>query len=333
MPPKKGKGQITTTKVFVWGIGLMVIALLMFGGPLQWAYEQFAPDWARQPGPDVPEGTVAVDLSVRLANDVSGAVFAAVPVYVYDSTMTLIEYQNTDSTTGVATFQADYFPGETIYFLPYSQPGSSTGILYSVNPIPYVVGDGDVNGDVQAPQINLAAPSSSAATFTVIDQASTLVVSGGATGYINETDTSLTVSISCTTSNTHYGMPEDFNDPRQLPAGAFNYKAGVWLVMATNETQELQQIGAYYAEFSVGSTYYYIFHIDSFENDALDGADGIYRFDIKAVTAFNDGSGDCSVSFDIYDCAKLNAAGQIDINSFKDYDSDVTISAVTTYIK
>jgi hypothetical protein len=324
MAPKKG--QITTGKVFMWGIGLMFVALLIFGGPLQWAYEQYAPDWAREKPGEIPEDSALVDLSVRLqyalGRDVPGT---AIPIDVYDANMVPIETQNTDTTTGVATFQADYWEGETIFLQPYTAPSSTTGLLYASDAIQYTVPEGDVNGDAQLPQIEIRELTSSEATFTAADSGGT-AVSGTATNYLNgSSDSVLRLTIVCTSTDSNFGMPTTMHDERT----GFDYLAGGWIVLRTNESQDLQGV-AY--SITTPSYYYYVFSFAMIVNDADDYSDGVLVFTVSATSTFSAGSGDCSLTIDIYDCMRLTGSGGIDTNSWKDYDTDLTPNVITTAI-
>ena len=324
MAPKKG--SVTTTKVFLWGFGLMVIALLMFGGPLQWAYETYAPDWARDKPGEVADDAVLVDLSVRLqyalGRDVPGT---AIPVDVYDANMNPIETQNTDTTTGVATFQADYWEGEIIYVQPYTAPSSTTGLMYAQDAIQYTVPAGDVNGDAQLEQIAIRELTSSEATFTAADSGGT-AVSGTATNYLNgSSDAVLRLTIVCASTDANFGMPTTFHDERT----GFDYLAGGWIVMRTNESQDLQNV-AY--TITTPAYYYYVFSFSMIVNDADVYSDGVLVYTIAATSSFSAGGGDCSVTIDIFDCMKITGSGGIDTGSWKDYDTDLTPDVITTAI-
>jgi hypothetical protein len=320
------KGQITTGKVFAWGIGLMLVALFIFGGPVQWLYETYAPDWARQRPADLPEDAKIVDLSVRiqmtLARDVSGT---AIPIDVYDASMNPIESQSTDTTTGVATFQADYWEGETIYLQPYTAASSTTGVFYTLPLIEVTVPEGDVNGDAQLDQImGYQVASTTAATFSVTDQSAN-TVSGTATNYINaSSDASLRVTVVCGQTDAYYGLPFAFHDYRT----GFDYLAGGWIVLTSNITQDMTGYDYYFEE---GSTFYYVYSFDMITNDADVYSDGAITIVLSTGSTFS--ANDAAITIDVYDCMKLNSAGGVDSNSFKNYDTDMNPSVITTRVR
>lgn len=325
---KANAAKWTTGKVFMVGIGLMFVALFIFGGPLQFLYDSYGPDWART-APDGDDIGDQVDLSIGVVMELGRDVPAATAVDIYDANKVEIETRNSDATTGIVTFQFNYFEGETVWIQVYVDGNAATGLVYMTDLMQFTVPDADVNGDAQLPTIKLREPSSSSAapTLVVTDQAGG-GISGVATNYINSTDTVLNVLINTVTADTNFGLPTDVHDYRE----GFDYLSGIFVRIVTNDTLPFAAPDYYWTE---GSTYYYVWNVAMIENDAADPADGTFNLVLAAQTTFANGNGageNVTVSIDAFDWVRLNGFGVLDSASFMDFDTDNTVAAITTYM-
>jgi hypothetical protein len=300
---------------------------LIFGGPLQYLYETYGPDWMRTKPATLPEDAELVDLSIRISDQLSMGVFStAVPVYVYDANMVFIESANSDTTTGVSTFQSDYWEGETLNIQAYVAPVAAGAHAYSTPVTEFVVPQGDVNGDAQLANWYLYQPTSGVATFGVTDQGSA-AISGTAINYLNASvDASIRVTIVCTTADDAYGTPEDWTDMKT----GYKYLGGVFIVLKFNETQDMQAYDWFVEE---GSYFYYIYRASMIINDSEIYTDGALTVTIATGSTFTGGAGHASIVIDVFDSMKLNSAGGIDSNSWKNYNSSNNPSAVTSVVR
>jgi hypothetical protein len=322
---KGKKGQLTPGSLFAVGLGLMLCFLFIFGGPGQWIYETYGPDWMREKPSDVEEDAEQVDLSIKcqfvLGRDVPGS---ALPVDIYDSNKIFVETASTDTTTGVASFQDAFWEGETVFVQAYVQPNSASAQAYCTALTEMTVPEADVNGDAQLSTLNIREPTGSAATFSVTDQGSN-AISGTAINYINaSSDASLRVTVVCTSTDSVFGTPEAFHDWRT----DYDYLAGGWVVLTSNITQDMQGYEYYFEE---GSTFYYVYAFAMLINDADDYADGAITLVLATGSTFS--ANDAAITIDIYDTLRLNSAGGVDSNSFKDYNSSNNPSVITTRVR
>ena len=79
MPRKANASRWTTGKVFGVGIALMFAALFIFGGPLQFLYETYSPDWMTTQPSDIDPDAQLVDLSIGLMMTLGRAPVIAPP--------------------------------------------------------------------------------------------------------------------------------------------------------------------------------------------------------------------------------------------------------------
>ena len=327
MPRKANASRWTTGKVFGVGIALMFAALFIFGGPLQFLYETYSTDWMRTQPSDIDPDAQLVDLSIGLMMTLGRDVPAATPVDIYDANKVPIETRNSDATTGIATFQFDYWEGETVYIQVYVAGNAATGLVYMTELIEFVVPEGDVNGDSQLPTIMLREPSSSTAAPTlVITKQSGVGLSGTATNYLNETDTSINILINTVTGDSNFGLPRAVHDYRT----GFDYLPGIWVRLVTNATMPFADPDLYWTE---GTTYYYVWNVPMIANDGDIPGDGTYNLVLGAQSDFTvtqTSATNVSMVFDAFDWVRLNGFGEIDAASFMDLDTSFSVTAVTT---
>lgn len=292
-------------------------------------YSTYAPDWMRVKPADLPEDAMEVDLSVRVLNDLVLTVSStALEVYVFDADKVQVDVDATDTTTGLAIFQAPFWEGEQIYLqLREAAPNAAGYIVYTSALIPAVVPKGDVNGDSQLPDILAAVTTTSVATFSVRDQGGN-TISGTATNYLNTTDASIRVEIVCTTTDCWYGTPEDFIDMQT----GYSYLNGIFVVLKFNATQDMSGYEWYFAE---GSSYYYVYRYGAFFNDADDYSDGAAVFTISTGSTFDNGGAagaNATLTIDIYDTCKLISGGGVSSQSFLNGDSDLNPTVISTLV-
>jgi len=328
---KANASKWTTGKVFGVGIALMFAALFIFGGPLQYMYEAYGPDWMRVAPPDVDPDAQIVDLSIRLqyelGRDVPGAGQA---VDVYDANMNAIESATSDTTTGVCSFQSDYWEGETIYLQVYVAPNTAAGITYISPLLEKVVPNGDVNGDSQLPQLTINEPMSTttAPTFTSMTNEGTWANGTAANFHIHETHTSLSITIFSGLADSVYGLPAAVHDQRT----GFDYEMGGFIRVVSDYAIDF--IG-YHAYWSEGSNFYYVWSIGVFKDDGDDPNDNSDLFTLATATTFECGRGlneNVSVVIDLFDCVRLNSQGNMWSGGFFDFDTTNSVTAITTRI-
>ena len=321
----------TTGKVFGVGIALMFAALFIFGGPLQYMYEAYGPDWLRVAPPDVDPDAQIVDLSVRLqyelGRDVPGAGQA---VDVYDANMVPIESATSDTTTGVCAFQSDYWEGETVYIQIYVAPNTAAGLTYLSPLIASVVPEGDVNGDSQLPQllINEVMSSTTAPTTTSMTNEGTWANGTAALFHIHEAHTYLTYTIFSGNSDGVYGMPAAAHDQRT----GFDYEMGGYIRVVTDYAVDFAGYDNYWTE---GSSFYYVWSVGVLKDDADIAGDGVWIFTLATATTFECGRGvneNVSVVIDLFDAVRLNSQGSMWSGGFFDFDTDNSVTAITTRI-
>jgi len=331
MPRKSNASKWTTGKVFGIGIALMFSALFIFGGPLQFVYETYGPDWLRVAPPDIDPDASIVDLSIRvqyeLGRDVPGAGQA---IDVYDANMVAIESATSDTTTGVASFQSDYWEGETVYVQVYVAPNSAAGLTYLTPLLTYVVPDGDVNGDSQLPQLAINEPMSSttAPTTTSMTNEGTWANGTAALFHIHETHTSLTFTVFSGTGDSVYGMPAAAHDQRT----GFDYEMGGYIRVVTDFAVDFTGYDAYWTE---GSNFYYVWSTGVLKDDGDVPDDGAWIFTLATATTFECGRGlneNVSVVIDMFDAVRLNTAGNMWSGGFFDFDTSNSVTAITTRI-
>lgn len=315
----------TTGKVFMVGIALMFVALFIFGGPLQFLYEQYGPDWVRTNTGDNLDAD-PVDLSVGLMMTLGRDVPGATPVDIYDVNKQPIETRDSDATTGIATFQMDYWEGETVYIQVYVAGNAVTGAVYMTELIQFVIPSADVNGDAQLPTIYLREPSSTSAapTLTMTDN-SGAALSGYLINYLNQTDTSINVLFNSVTGDTNWGLPTAVHDYRTN----FDYLGGVFLRCVTNGTVPFANYDYYWEEFGTG---YYVWNVGMIINDADIPSDGTYNLVLASTSTFNVAVTAVDMVFDAFDWVRLNDQGTLDSNSFMDFDTSNTVVAISTQL-
>jgi hypothetical protein len=332
MPRRKGSAQKWTTgRVFMVGIGLMFVALFIFGGPLQYLYDTYGPEWIRTPPADIAEDAQIVDLSIRLQYELGRDVVAAgQDVDVYDANMIPIETATSDTTTGVCSFQSDYWEGETVYLQVYVAPNTAAGITYLSPLLPHVVPEGDVNGDSQLPQliINEVMATTTAPTFTSMTNEGTWANGTAALFHIHETHTYLTLTVHSGLADSVYGLPAAVHDQRT----GYDYLAGAYLRIVTDYAVDFVGWDYHWAD---ATSYYYVWGIGTLKDDGDIPDDDTWVFMAATGSTFDCGRGvneNVSVVIDFFDCVRLNSAGNLWSGGFYDFDTTNSVTAITTRI-
>lgn len=331
MPRKRNaSAKWTTGKVLYTGIALMFVALFIFGGPLQYIFDTYGPDWVRTKPGELDPDAKQVDLSVRVSYMTSGGVpGTARNVDIYDANKVHIERATSDTTTGLVQFQEAYWEGETVWVQVYVVPATAAGISYTTNLVQLTVPNADVNGDAQLTSIKLAQPATSTANPTmVVHDFAGAVIDATASNYINNTDTGLRLTVDIVTADRDYGQPEDFVD---MWTG-FSYKAGLWVLVTTNHSIEFS---GYSGSFTEGLNYYYYWTIPMESYLAGDINTRYFTVSMSAITNFDWGAAagtNTTLSIDIFDCVRLSGTGGINAASFLNFDTDFQMAVLTTYI-
>jgi hypothetical protein len=330
----RGRGNATkwtTGRVFMVGVALMFTALFIFGGPLQFLYDNYGPDWMRTKPGDLPDDSQPVDLSVGLWVDLHDIVpGTAVPVDIYDANKILIETRNSDTTTGIASFQFDFWEGETVFVQAYVAGNAATGLTYMSPLLEFVVPDGDVNGDAQLATIHLQEPSSSTAAPTILawNQAGHAITGTGETTCLNTTDTAMTILINTVTASTYFGLPTDVHDQRL----DFDYKKGLFLRIVTNGSVPFASPQWAWSE---GTTFYYVWNVAGIANTAADPADGTLSIILPSTSTFDFGGAagaNLTMSIDLFDWVRVISGDIKSVLSYMDFDTSNTVAAITTYL-
>jgi hypothetical protein len=328
---KANASKWTTGKVFMVGIGLMFVALFIFGGPLQFLYDNYSPDWMRTQPADINPNAQIVDLSVRLQYELGRDVVAAGQVVdIYDANMVTIESATTDTTTGVASFQSDYWEGETLYLQVYVAPNTAAGITYLSPLMPVVVPNGDVNGDAQLEQItiNEVMSTTTAPTTTSMTNEGTWANGTAALFHIHETHTSLTFTILTGSADSCYGMPAAAVDQRT----AFSYLGGFGIRVVSDYAIDFTGYDYYWTE---GANFYYVWMEPMLKDDGDIPDDGRKAIILATASTFDCGRGvneNVSVVIDVFDAVRLNSQGNVWSGGFYDFDTSNSVTAITTRI-
>lgn len=311
MARRKRKEQWTTKRVLGVSVVIMFVAFFIFMGPAQMLWTQYAPEAWREKPEGVTEDSMQVDLSIKTMHSLDRGDPAATPIRVYDANKHFIESASTSS--GIATFAAPYWEGETIYLQARAAAPSSTGyVIYTTTMLEYTVPEGDVNGDAELPLLELHETSVNVATFIATDQSGNKIGTSATVDNVNTTDTSVIVTVTID-GDTCYGTPADFID---YDTGK-NYLAGVWLVLATDTDQPISN---YQHMFSTPTLFYYVWSIPMIVHDDDLGYAGAYAFTMKASSDF---VADTTFDMDIFDTCWAASLATITSNSFLDGDSDL----------
>jgi hypothetical protein len=262
-----------------------------------------------------------VDLSIKTLHALDRGNPAATPIRVYDADMNFIESASTSS--GIATFSAPYWEGETIYLQARAAaPNDAAYVTYTTPLLQYTVPEGDVNGDAELPILQLWETSTTAAYYNVTDQNSAAIYTE-ATQFVNTTDTSLNVLVTIT-ADCVYGTPEDFTD---YDTGK-HYLAGVWLVLKATASQAT--ITNYVAHFYSASLEWYIFKIPMIVYDSDLGYQTGRMFTIGDGSTVFTASAD--FDFDLYDTCWANSVSDISSSSFMNGDSDLNPASLANKV-
>ena len=310
---------------------ILVVASAIFLITMQGGY---LAQWGINPitfGAILPPGVTGgpVDVTQRIYHVLDEGAAANMGIRVYkDNGGSPGEFSEAvTSATGVITYGQRYLEGETIWIQArVAAPETSGAVTYMTALTPFVVPMGDANDDAVLPSWGIYEVDTSAPTFVVTDQAGG-GISGTAANYVNETDTSLIVTVTLGVDDVAYGIPEDFTDS----VTSFAYKAGFSIVLTVNCTQDLP--GATYS-FSEGSNFYYVFNFPMMIDDVSDPASGTKAFTLNTGSTWSNGGGagaNASMTIDIFDGCQW-IGGTVDSNSFFNYDSDLNPTVVTTLI-
>ena len=325
----------TTGSVFGIGIALMFCALFIFGGPLQYMYESYGPDWIRVVPPDVDPDAQIVDLSIRLqyelGRDVPGA---GQIVDLYDANKVPIESATSDTTTGVCSFQSDYWEGETVFIQVYVAPNTAAGLTYLSPLLERVVPNGDVNGDAQLSQltINEVMSSTTAPTTTSMTNEGTWANGTAANFHIHETHTSLTFTIFTGLADSTYGMPAGPFDVIHDQRTGHEYLGGFHVRVVSDYAIDFTGNDYYWTE---GSNFYYVWSEAALKDDGDDPNDGRVVLTLATASTFECGRGlneNVSVVIDVFDAMRLNSQGNPWSGGFYDFDTSNSVTAITTRI-
>lgn len=333
MVSRRGRAEKWTTgRVLLLGTSLMLIGLFIFGGPLQFLYNTYGPDWMRVRPDDVDVDADQISqLSVRLASFEDSAVPAAgASTDIYDASMTRIERATHDTTTGVATFRNYYWEGETVYVQVYVQGATTTGITYATPMMQFTVPAGDSNDRASLGQITVYDVTSSTTQPTLVlqDQAGN-GISTVDTYYINSTDTSLNLRVTIPTADTTFGLPADYTDPWT----GFSYKAGIWVVVTVNGSVPFANYD-YKLSGDAGNTLY-VWNFPAFSYLTADPSSAMQYYTLTSESTFDFGGAagaNRTFSLDVYDLCRLDPSGNIHSASFYDFDTSNTVAPITTYI-
>jgi len=273
-----------------------------------------------KPG-ELPADAELVDLSIKAVHVLDRGDPAATPIRVYDANMNFIESASTSS--GIATFSAPYWEGETIFLQARAAaPNSATYVTYTTPLMQFTVPEGDVNGDAELPILGLWETSTSVAYFNITDQTAATIYTE-ATDYVNTTDTQLNFMVSIT-ADCVYGTPEDFTD---YDTGK-NYLAGVWIVLTATASQAT--ITNYVAHFYSASLEYYIFKMPMIVRDSDLGYQTGRSITIgDGATAF---TASADFDFDMYDTCWANSVSDISSSSFMNGDSDLNVASLANKV-
>lgn len=312
------KEQWTMGKVLFTGTILCLVAAFIFMGPAQQLWTQYAPEAWREKPEGVTEDSDLVDLSIKTFHQIDRGNPAATPIRVYDANKNFIESATTSS--GIATFAAPYWEGETIYLQARAAaPSSTTYVTYTTPMMEYVIPEGDVNGDAELPTLALWETSTSVATFVVWDNTDEKQIDTEATMYVNTTDTELTITIAIT-ADCAYGTPEDFTDFDSDK----HYLSGVWLMIKSTSSQST--ITNYDVHFYSSSLHIYIFRMPMIVRDTDLGYQTGRTFTVgDGATSFVAAA---DFDFDIYDTCWANSVADITESSFMNGDSDLNPTAL-----
>jgi hypothetical protein len=269
----------------------------------------------------VTEESELVDLSIKVLHELDRGNPAATPIRVYDANMEFIESSSTSS--GIATFAAPYWEGETVYLQARAAaPSSASYVTYTTPLLSYTVPEGDVNGDAELPMLYLWETSTSTADYNITDQTSASIYAE-ATDFVNTTDTSLNILISIT-ADCAYGTPEAFTDMDT----AKHYLAGIWLYVKGTASQA--GIINYVAHFYSSSLHFYVFNIPMVVYDSDLG------YQTARTIVIGDGSTGFTASadfdFDLFDTCWANSVSDISESSFLNGDSDLNPSALANKV-
>ncbi|MBR9682294.1 MAG: hypothetical protein GOV02_01340 [Candidatus Aenigmarchaeota archaeon] len=318
---RKARNDWSFGKVLAAGVILLGAGFLLFMGPAQNMWSQYAPEEWRAKPEGVTEDSALVDLSIKLMHALDRGNPASTPIRVYDSDKNFVESASTSS--GVASFLAPYWEGETIYLqVRAAAPNSATYVTYTTPLMEYVVPDGDVNGDAELPVLSIDETSTSVATFNIVEQGFA-TISTEATDFINTTDTQLTITVAIT-GDCVYGTPADFTDMDTNK----HYLSGVFLVIKSTAAQPT--LRNYIANFYSSSLQYYIFRIPMIVSDSDLGYQTARTFTIgDGATAF---AAAADFDFDLFDTCWANSVADINENSFQNGDSDLNPTAVANKV-
>ena len=312
----------TMPKVIGVGILLIVVGWGIWSGAFVNMWNQYSPEPYRV-APDGFDNAEQVDLSIDTYHMLDKGDPAATPIRVYDANMNFIESASTSS--GVATFSAAYWEGETIYLQARATaPSSATYVTYTTPLMKYVVPQGDVNGDAQLPSLGLWETSTSVIVYNITDQGGNKVYLEASEYHVNTTDTQLNVLVTIT-SDCAYGTPEDFTD---MDTGK-HYLSGAWLVVKSTATQS--GLTGYVAHFYSSSLEYYVFNMPMIVYDADLGYQTANTFTLADGTTGFTASAD--FDFDMYDTCWANSFGDISASSFMNGDSDLNPFAITSSVE
>jgi hypothetical protein len=304
--------------------GVMFIAWFFFGGPMQYFYSTYAPEaWREKPGTIAPEAK-QVDLSVKLYHVLDQGAPAATAILTYDANKVFIE--SATSSSGIATFSAPYWEGETIYYQVRSAaPSAATYVTYETPLTSVTVPNGDANGDSKLPMIGLWETSTSVATFSVFDQDMKAIAADPVGGCVNTTDTAVHVFVSITADCT-YGTPAAFTDTNT----GKSYLAGAWLVITTNTTLGLKSFTYMFGDMDYN---YYLFNIPMIVYDSDFGYKTGHEFTMDATASTGiTATADALFTVDLYDTMWAESLGGITTNSWLNGDSDLNPAVLSAEI-
>lgn len=315
------KERWTMGKVLFTGIVLIAVGAFIFMGPAQTLWTQYAPEAWREKPEGVTDESMQVDLSIKCLHSLDRGNPAATPIRVYDANKNFIESSSTSS--GIATFAAPYWEGETIYLQARAAaPVSSTYVTYTTPMMEYVVPDGDVNGDAELPLLMLDETSTSEATITGRDQDGALVATEAGEDHVNTTDTDLYFVITVT-ADCVYGTPADFTD---YDTGK-HYLGGAWLVIFATASQGISN---YDHAFSTPDYYFYVFRLPMIVHDSDLGYTTSHEFHVRSASGF---TASADFDIDVYDTVWADSLAAINSNSFLDGDSDLTPDVITSAVE
>lgn len=269
-----------------------------------------------------PAGAEPVTLKFYVDHKIDRGAPGATPIRLYD--MNKVFFASASTSTNVATFTGvPIYEGETLFYQArVAAPSSSGYVNYMTKLTEFTVPEGDEASIATVGPVHLWEVSTTAPSYNVTSDTGAIIFAE-ASQYINTTNNALNIMVSITT-DCAYGTPWDFTDYDTSKS----YLGGAWLVVKSTGVQDITNA---YTSFYSGALNWYVFRIPMIVRSTSNGYETNRMFEILLGTG-STFVASADFDFDLNDICQLNAAGQIDANSFKDGDSDLTITALANKV-